>query len=193
MVRKTSLLALVVGLLVASSFVGAAAFTSASVTRDSTVGVAADSSAIVGLNAGSVNGVSETSAGELQVDLAGTASGLNIESTFTYGDSSSVESGAYAFTMTNSYDGSQTYTVNYLQGGSFSDSASSTSNLKFQFYTGNGAPLTDSSSDNVEITEGGSGQSFTLSSGQTVYVVISVDTTGLTSSDDLSGDIEITA
>jgi hypothetical protein len=195
MVQKTSLLALVVGLLVASSFVGAAAFTSATVTRDSTVGVSADTSALVGLEPGSVNGVSETSEGKLNVNLAGTATGLNIDSTFTYGDASSVSSSnAYAFKMTNGYDGKQTYTVEYKQDSStFSDSAGSTDNLKFEFYTGDSTPLTDSTGDNVVITEGGNGQSFELTSGQTVYVVISVDTNGLVSSDDLSGQIKITA
>jgi hypothetical protein len=189
MVRKTSLLALVVGLLVASSFVGAAAFTSATITRDSTVGVSADNSALVGLEPGGVNGVAETN-DELEIKL-GAGNGLNIESTFTFGNPSS-PSGTYAFAMTNNGNNPQEYTVDYTQANSFTDSDSD-SNLKFKFYKSDGTALTGTNSNDVVITEDGSGQSFSLTSAQTVYVVISVDTQGLTSSDDLSGDIEITA
>ena len=193
MTRKVSLAILVVGFLVASSFVGTAAFTSATVTRSSSVGISADNSAVIGLTAGSVAGVTETTSGELDVAL-GNGHGLNIESSFVYGDSSTVQSSStYAFTMTNNADSALDFTVNYLTGSSFADSSTS-SNLNFEFYTGDGTPLTESgSTTDVVITEDGSGQTFTLSSGETVYVVIDVDTTGLTSSDDLSGDLEITA
>lgn len=189
MVQKTSLLALVVGLLVASSFVGAAAFTSATVERDATVGVSADSSALVGLEAGEVDGISESSDGELEIEL-GAGNGLNIESTFTFGDSDS-PSGTYAFAMANNGDSSQQYTVDYVQASNFADSDAD-ANLEFNFYNSDGTALTGTQGNDVVITEDGDGQSFSLSSGETVYVVISVDTQGLTKSDDLSGDIEIT-
>jgi hypothetical protein len=189
MVQKTSLLALVVGLLVASSFVGAAAFTSATVERDATVGVSADSSALVGLEAGEVDGVSESSDGELEIEL-GAGNGLNIESTFTFGDSDS-PSGTYAFAMANNGDSSQQYTVDYVQASNFADSDAD-ANLEFNFYNSDGTALTGTQGSDVVITEDGNGQSFSLASGETVYVVISVDTQGLTKSDDLSGDIEIT-
>ena len=190
MTRKVSLAVLVVGFLVASSFVGTAAFTSASVTRSSNVGVAADNAAIIGLEAGSVEGVSEDSDGKLDIDL-GSGYGLNSGSTFDYGDSSTVNSKeTYAFIMTNNADSSIEFAVNY---NSESDPASSTTNLNFEFYSDDDSPLQDSSGSPIVITEDGSGQSFTLSSAQTVYVVISVDTSGLAGGDSLSGDLEITA
>jgi len=189
MTRKISLAILVVGFLVASSFIGTAAFTSATVTRGSSVGVSADDGAVIGLTAGNVAGVSDTG-DKLNVDL-GNGNGLNIESSFDYGDSSAPSS-TYAFSMTNNADSELDFTVNYINVDP--DAADKTSNLKFKFYNSDGTALTESSSSTeVVITEEGGGQTFSLSSAQTVYVVITVDTTGLTSSDDLSGDIEITA
>ena len=190
MTRKISLAILVVGFLVASSFVGTAAFTSATVTRSSSVGVSADNSAVIKLDANEdVAGVSDVD-GKLNIAL-GNGKGLNTDAEFDYGDSSS-PSTTYAFTMTNSAASSVAFTVNYAEGSSFSDS-NSDSNLNFEFYKSNGNPITDSSSTDVVITEEGTGQTFTLSSGTTVYIVITVDTSGLAKDDDLSGDLEITA
>ena len=188
MTRKVSLAVLVVGFLVASSFVGTAAFTTATVTRSSSVGISADDTAVIGLDAGdNVAGVSDTG-DKLNVNL-GNGNGLNIESSFVYGDSSSVEANDdYAVAMTNNAGSSVEFTVNYNVD---TDPGSSTS-LEFKFYDGDSSPL-QASGSHVVVTEGGSGQTFTLTSGQTVYIVISVDTSGLTSGDDLSGDLEITA
>jgi hypothetical protein len=168
MVRKTSLLALVVGLLVASSFVGAAAFTSATVERDVSVDVATDDNAIVKLSGGTADATTVTN-DKLQIKPEGSQSspsfnGLNQDATFTYGDKSTASAAetSNAFTITNNDDIAHSFGF------------STTGPLEYTIAydsDGTGTPDTKMTFDSSD-----SEKSVDLQSGETAYVVVTVDT-----------------
>jgi len=164
MVRKTSIAALVVGLIVATSFVGAAAFTTATVERDVTVDIAADNNGIIELQDGTADAAA-MSGNELVIEPDSAQNGLNVNATFTYGNTSNA-SGSNGFTITNRDDQTHEFFLNYSGSGSGT----------LEFYVEN------SSSDSVNFSDGDSPKSITLTPDETAYVVIIVDTkTGTTS------------
>jgi len=182
MYQKTSVAALLVGLLVASSFVGAAAFTSASVDRSASMDVTTDSNGIIGLAPGSTSLVTQNATGALQIDAAvGSASGINTAATVEVGDSSNPTS-TYAFNLTNNAGNAKSITLSYTVGGTDSNTGD---DLNFSVY--------DSSGSSVgSFAEGGS-TTVSASSGASYYVVITIDTAGNPASDDLSGTLSVTA
>ena len=96
-----------IGAIVGTS-VGAAAYSSATVTRNATFTVAADSgTADVGLSAGTVSDI--TNNGD-KLDIA--IADLNTDSTFTFGDTTSLDT-AHAFSITNNDTVDHTIDVAY--------------------------------------------------------------------------------
>lgn len=183
MYQKTSIAALLVGLLVASSFVGAAAFTSASVDRSASIDVATDSSGILGLGAGDSAMVTQNGTGALEIDAAiGSATGINTAAVVEVGDGASPTS-TYAFNVTNNAGSPKDIEFSYTMSG---QDQSNADDVTFEIY-GSGGNL-DSS-----FAEGGSTTVTGVSSGTTYYVVITIDTTGYSAGDDLSGTLSITA
>lgn len=166
------------------SVVGAASYTSASVTRDATIGVEADDKAIIGLTEGDVPGISQNTAGQLQIDLDEDADGLNTEATFEYGDTSFDEpTDDHAFSINNNAGSSYAFTLSY--GDIASDGPGD--NVFFYVYDSSGNlqgsdPVTETNS-----------RTFTADPTETYYVVIVIDTSGVTSSADLTGRLTITA
>lgn len=157
---------------VGASTVGAVAFTSASVTRDVSIGVEADNTAIIGL---------EPSVGtELNGDVLkinGTGTGLNPKGTFTFGDSSNPTS-TYAFSITNNSGETRTLTFSFSL-----DSRSDNADVTFKIFDESGNKL-------GTVSDGGSLDITGLGSGSTVYVVFTADTDSTT---DLSGSVTISA
>jgi len=182
MYQKTSIAALLVGLLVASSFVGAAAFTNASVDRSASIDVTTDSSGILGLEAGTSAMVTQNSSGALEIDAAiGSATGINTAAVVNVGDKNNPSS-TYAFSVTNNAGSQKDIAFSYAVPGTDS---SSTGDVTFEVY--------DSSGGSVGSFDETSGKTVTVGSGATYYVVISIDTTGNPSGDDLSGTLSIAA
>lgn len=183
MYQKTSVAALLVGLLVASSFVGAAAFTNASVDRSASIDVVNDKDGIIGLEAGGSSMVTENSTGAIEIDAAvGSASGINTAATVSVGDGSD-PTNTYAFSVTNNAGSAKTIDLSYTVTGTDSNGGD---DLTFTVYDDTGSSV-------GSFAEGGSTSINSAASGATYYVVITVDTTGNPSSDDLSGTLSITA
>lgn len=154
--------------------ISSVAFTTASVSRSVQVGVESDDSAVVGLNPGSTNAASLDSDGALVIDTSNGSSDLNVDSTFTYGDPSDA-SGTFLFSLTNNDANERNFTLNY--GGT-------SGAVSFEVYDGSGTQSGTLS--------GSSSLSLTLSSGDTRYFVMVVDTTGLSSdATGLGGDLNI--
>lgn len=183
MFQKTSVAALLVGLLVASSFVGAAAFTNASVDRSASIDVTTDDAGIIGLQAGNTSLVTQNSTGALSIDAAvGSASGINTAAVVEVGDTGNPTT-TYAFTVTNNAGNPKDIKFSYAVTGTDTDTAD---DLTFTVYDSTGTSV-------GSFAEGGSFTRTGVSSGATYYVIITIDTTGNAPSDDLSGTLSITA
>lgn len=142
--------------------VGAAAYTSASTSRNATFSVAADSgTALIGLAAGASPQITNNG-DKLDVSLQN----LNTDSTFTFGDTASLDT-AYAFSITNNDTVSHDITVGYNTAG-----------VTFNIYEQGATDWTDAvsvgvvdSATDVTLTAAAAGKEF--------RVVMTVDTTGI--------------
>lgn len=163
-----------IGAIVGTS-VGAAAYTSATVTRDATFTIATDAtSALIGLNAGSTTGISE-SGDALQI----TPGDLNTDGTFTFGDTTALDT-AYAFSITNNDSVERSITIGYNTAG-----------VTFEIFT-QGTDWTDTTS--IGIVDDTTDVSWTAAAGATVRVVMTVDTSNVAAgATDLDGTLTFTA
>jgi len=157
--------------------VGAAAFTSATVSRDATFTVATDaSSALIGLNAGSTAGITETG-DALAISLAD----LNTGGSFVYGDGADIAN-AYAFSITNNDSNERSFTLGY-------DTAGVTFGIYQQGTAGDwsDAALVDTVDSTTDVN-------WTATAGEAVRVVMTVDTSGVASgATDLDGTLTVSA
>ncbi|MFC6954340.1 hypothetical protein [Halorubellus litoreus] len=171
--------------IVGASTVGSIAYTSATVERDVTSSVAADASAIIGLVDGGVGAVSKTN-GKLQINTDASSSGLNVDSTFWYGDDSSPTS-TYAFKISNNSDSSETITLALTDGSSSAMNLPTNAVFNIHVHT--------SSSNKVGTASPGSSLDIPLdASGETTdeaYAVIEIQTP--TSNSDITGAMKFTA
>lgn len=181
MTRTTKIAALAVCLLLATSAVSATAFTSITLQRDATIDVVADDTGIVQLTPGSSNFVTLQN-GQLAIDVTnGGASGTNVDSTLKIGENATSPS-EQAFTITNNDNAQHSFTLSY--GGLAAD-GDSAANVEFAVF--------DAAGDRVASISEKSDGTFTMQSGDTFKIVLVVDTTGSTTSDDLSGTLTITS
>lgn len=176
MQRKTVLVIAV--MLIASAVIGTAAFNSGEVNRTVSVDVVGDDNALTGLGPGSSSLVYWDANNVLNIDFGNSAAtGVNADSNYTVGDNSTPTSN-YAFNVTNNADSSHTYTLSYAF-----DTAPSSGDVKFHVYNSTGAlkgTATNSSSASIS-----------LATSETAYVVMELDATGATVSDNLSGTLKI--
>ncbi|WP_292486035.1 hypothetical protein, partial [Methanohalobium sp.] len=107
--------------------------------------------------------------------------GLNVESTFEYGDTTDPIN-SYMFNMTNADSTSKDFTVAY---NNVVDAQGATAPIEFLIY--------DNAGTQVASVTPNSDATFTAAAGSTYTVVVVVDTTGLDDTADLSGDLVITA
>jgi len=149
----------------AAGSIGAVAYSSATVARDVTIEVDADDAAIIALNPNST--AAQIDGDELVVSLSG--NGLNVNGQFTFGDPSTLDSSPrdYLFSITNNAGGSRDFEL--------TDDASE---LDFSVYDAAGTEQTGT---------------FGVGDGETVYVVLDVDTSGLSGGDTLAGQLTVTA
>jgi hypothetical protein len=187
--------------------VGTGAFTTASASRSVTVDVTGDEGSKIGLMAGDHQGIEINSDGELIIDLAGPGEeGVNINSEYMWGDKENPAT-TYAFKIVNS-DG-QDYDdliLEYeLDDDSWVDNSTTYSNESFiRFHTfGSGDP--DGYWGSLQAPNNALGtpipvsrnmptsDSVDFTSGQEVYVVVEVNTTGslATTDDDLTGTLTV--
>lgn len=155
--------------------VGAAAYSSAEVTRSATFTVATDSSsALIGLTAGTSDDITDNG-DKLDVAIAD----LNTDGKFTFGDSTSLDT-AHAFSITNNDGSSRSITVSYDTAG-----------VTFELFE-QGTDWTDATS--LGTVDSSTDVTLSASAGQEIRAVMTVDTTGVASgATDLDGTLTFTA
>lgn len=166
-------------LLLSMTVVASSAFTTVSLDRQTSIDVVSDESGIIALQAHPESDVvNGTDDGALRIDFdqADTGAGVNVNSTYTVG-STSTPTSTYAFNITNQNTGPIDATIDYTL-----DNAAAGSNVQFSLY--------DSAGTLVGTAEPGSPTTQSLAQGETLYVVIEV-TGGADSNDDLSGTLSI--
>ncbi|QLG29870.1 hypothetical protein HUG10_19870 (plasmid) [Halorarum halophilum] len=171
-------------LIVASGAFAASAYTSGSVERSANVNVVNDDTGLIALQDGTSGDlVFQNATGALAIDFtAGGAGGANTAAHYELGDPANANT-SYAFNLTNLDAESHDFTVAY----SGSDGQDTDANIEFQVYDSTGT-LVDTANE-----EGTSASLSGVASGETLYVVIVVDTHGLDSTADLSGTLTISA
>lgn len=182
---KLKLAGVGVAVLLVVSLLGASAFTSASLDRSANVNVVSDDVGLIALEDGTSGPlVSQNSSGALAIDFTNASgSGVNTEATYTLGDEAD-PSNRSAFNITN--NGGETHTIDVNYSADVAD-GDADQNLQFKIYDGSNT-LVDTAS------EEGSGVSLPdVPAGTTYYVVIVADTHGLSTSDDLSGTLTVSA
>ncbi|GGL38350.1 hypothetical protein GCM10009037_22480 [Halarchaeum grantii] len=180
---RLKIAALALGIVVIASAVGASAFTTASVDRTSTMDVVADDAGLIALSPGnaSTDLVRTGSNGQLTIDFTNSAaSGVNGDSTFSIGDNTT-SSPTYAFNVTNNGAASHSFELGYA----FDNTDPSGDNVELAVYNSTGGYV-GTAVDTTSTT-------FTADPDETHYVVVSVDTTGLNNSTDLSGTVTVNA
>jgi len=181
-----------VGALMGTS-IATAAYSSATIERNANINVVTDDAGLIALaDDGSSSFITKNSSGALTIDLtdASDNGGVNAESTYTFGNTGDAAND-YAFTITNNDQSSRSISLGYVLDGS--DPDTNTDSLQFKIYDSSGAAVETDTNGNITSTvvEGGS-YSLSAAAGTTYYVVLQVDTTGLTSSADLSGTLSVT-
>ena len=171
-------------LVIGSAAFAATAFTTGSVDRQANVNVVNDDTGLIALEDGTSGGlVFQNATGALEIDFtAGGAGGVNTASHYELGDPNNGNT-SYAFNLTNLDAESHDFTLDY----SGSDSEDADSNIEFQVYDSTGTLIdTADEEGNLAALNG-------VASGSVHYVVIVVDTHGLTDASDLSGTLTVSA
>lgn len=182
MAAKLKIGVLVVLVAISSAAFAASASTTGGVDRASNVDVVSDDKGLLSIQDGTTGGlVHQNSTGALEIDFTkGTANGVNTAANFSIGDTTSANT-SYAFNVTNQDTTTHSLTFDY----SGSDSQDTGDNVQFRLYDSSGSYLGTAS-------EEGSFAASSVAPGDTVYVVLVVDTHGLDTNADLSGTLSIT-
>lgn len=181
--------------IVGAVVLGSSGFSSGSLSREATVEVVSDQTGLVGLHDGHPGGgfVSQGPGGVLTIDFAaGGGTGANPNATFVLGSTSDPVND-HAFRIVNQDERSHDVTATYTLAAN-SGEAGGPASLTFQFFHDEGGDDSVSGDQTMTITENTGSNQDTLTgvaSGEVVYVVMTVDTDGLTSTNDLSGTLNI--
>jgi hypothetical protein len=183
---KNSTLIAVVGLLLAGSVIGSAAFSVLTLERSANLNVETDSSGILTLTPGSSPIIETDGDGALAIDIANTgATGVNVDSVLEIGDNSSASAANTdpGFTVTNSDNIDHDISFDYTLDATDPDGTVENVNI----YVYDGSTLV------AEISEDtGSETVSAVTSSSVLDVVVVTDTRGLDgNTDDLSGTLEI--
>lgn len=184
---------LAVILLVSTGIIGASSFTTATLERNTSIDVVADGNGAIALSdetAGDIiyQKTGSPGQGEVTIDFsnAGTATGVNVNSTYELGDPDNPKTTA-GMNITNNDGTSHTVNLTYTLDNPNDDNAG-TNETEFQVYDKSGSSV-------MTISEEGTGAEASLPSGDSWIVIVIVDTTadGVDSNDDLSGTLNVTA
>lgn len=194
--RRTWAIVMAVGVVAVTGAVvfPTAAFTGVQAERGVTVSVAQDQQALLALVDGHPGGlVEETGDGQLTIDFSqGGGSGANEDAIFKLGDPDNPQPN-HAFRVVNQGTQPRSLEFQYTLAQSGGD-PDQDQNLLFTFHydtTGDGTV-----DDSVSVSEKSGFTTATVPDvgvGQAVYVVVTVDTRGLTQTGDLTGDLKIRA
>lgn len=162
------------------------AFSSTTIERTASVNVASDSEGLLALRDGHPNQdiVVEKADGTLAIDLTpGDAAGVNKGGTFFIGSNDQPMSD-HAFRIVHQGTQPVSITLNYDLSGS---DPSGSANVKFDVYDGvDGSHL-------GQATETAGTTVPNVQPGDTLYVVVEIDTKGVSKGNDLSGAMDISA
>ena len=187
---------LVLGLAVGATVIfSLSAVTTTSVSRSSNVTVVTDATAALALVDGHPNGgfVEQRPDGLLEIDFTrGGAGGANEDGVFSLGDAGDPVND-HAFRVVNQGTGPIDVTVSYALESDSGESAGGNSLVFTLHLDANGdgtidstATLSENSGENTSTVTG-------LSVGAPVYVTVTLDTTSLSSTADLSGTLAVDA
>lgn len=184
---RVKIAALVMAVIAISATLGASAYTTGTVTRSASVDVVSDDAGLIALSDGTSGGiVSQGTDGALNINFAqGSAGGVNPSATYELGNPTD-PTNQTAFNVSNLDSTSHSLTVEYTNVES-AVKGDGTTNIQFQFYNSTGSQVATISEESSSATINSVG------SGETLYVVVVVDTTGLTSSESLTGDLTVSA
>lgn len=184
---------LAVILLVSTGIIGASSFTTATLERNTSIDVVADGNGAIALSDETSGNIiyqkgSSPGQGEVTIDFsnAGSATGVNVNSTYELGDPNNPKTDA-GINITNNDGVSHTVNLTYTLDNP-SDDNDGTNETEFQVYDKSGSSV-------MTISEEGTGADASLPSGDSWIVIVIVDTTadGVDSNDDLSGTLNVTA
>lgn len=173
---------IVVAVMVLASVIvfGSSAYTSATLDRSGNIDVVKDADGLIGLQSGSSSQVVNDASGELTIDFTRDGgNGVNANANFTVGNQSDPTS-TYAFTVSNNAGTDHNFDLSY---DGFNVTGSD-DNLQFRIYNETGVFQT-------ELNQSSSSASVTIPQTEAYYVVLVVDTQGLTPSADLSGTFTV--
>lgn len=173
-----------IAVLASGLVIGSTAFTTATLDRDASIDVVADGNGIIGLEDGTSGGLVTVTNDVLTIDFDPSASGygVNVDATYELGDDGSPTTDM-AFNVTNQDTVDHTVQLSYAFDSSDPDDG--VANVVYTVYSSSGTLVATVDEDTTD--------SFTASSGVTYHVVVTVDTTGLSASNDLSGTMTVTA
>lgn len=160
------------------------AFTTGSVDRQANIQVVNDSQGLIGLEDGtSGDQIRLNESGALLIDMSTDegAAGLNAEAKFEFGNPDN-PTNQTAFTITN--NDAETHDVS-LGYATDSDDGNSADNIQFRIYDSAGLVGTVSE-ETGEVTAAGTGP------GETLYVVMVVDTRGVDGGTSYNGTVTVT-
>lgn len=170
MTRKLTVLGLAALVLLAGTAVASTAFTTATIDRDVNVDVNDDTSGVLQFAAGEGTTISGN-----QLAINADNEGLNVDSTFTYGDTANPTT-TPAFSLTNNDGSARDITLNF----------SGSTGITFTVYADDGTEI-------GTFSDGGSVTVTSLGSGSTVYVTFSVTTGTTTGTDQISGTLTVSS
>lgn len=175
----------VAALTVIASVFGASAFTTGYADRTASITVATDTDALVGLADGNSGDLVSVTGDQLTIDFSNTGvAGPNEDATFILGDNSSGNV-TYAFTITNNDAAAHTLKLQYTSNSPDGDS---TDNVEFNVYDSANTQLVRATDENGEQASSADA----VASGETVTVVIVVDTTSKATGADMGGTLRVT-
>lgn len=190
--RSTLTVAIIAAMvLTGTGVIAASSFTTATLSRDTQIDVVSDANGFIALTDGDSGGVVyvDSTTGELKIDFAaGSATGVNVNSTYELGTPSWSPGNERAFNITNQDTVSHSIRLNYTVSDGTSGVGDGSSSVEFQVYNSTGTNVATEDEETGDV-------SFTATSGETFAVVVVVDTTmaGVDKSDDLSGTLNVTA
>lgn len=170
-----------------SAMLGASAYTTGTVSRSATIDVVADDAGLIALSDGTSGDlVTQSSDGTLAIDFTrGGAGGVNVDASYELGNPSDPVNQT-AFNISNLDAESHDLTIEYT-GVDAAATGDGTANIQYQVYDSSGTQVAMVSEEDTSKTIS------SVASGDTLYVVMVIDTTGLTSSTSLSGTLTVSA
>ena len=181
---------------VAGTTLGAAAYTSATIDRSATIDVVTDDDGLIGITDSGTSSLITQNGSGLATDMStANASGVNVDSTLTFGDETSAGT-VYAFSVANNYSTARAVTLAYTLDGA----DPSGDNVQFKVYNADGTALEADTTTTPEtlLSVATETANYTISEtaaspGTLFHVVLVIDTTGVDNTANLSGTLSITA